>query len=330
MSAHVNRLHPHPARTGLRGTGPRRGRLAFTLPELLISMVLFGLVMAVVMRVIVQQQRFHRGANEVVAMRGQLRHATYALPVDLRAISPAGGDITDWSASSIAFRAISGNSIVCLEPSTTTLVLPPLTLTKTNTLTAWLALPQVGDSILVYDENMLVGNADDVWRGHVITAVASVTGVNACPTSSGFVVAADAARPSWQLTVSPALSSTIVTGAPIRVFRQVEYALYEGGDGRWYLGVSDCVPGRTPECSDPAPVGGPYRAFDADDSLSGLSLSYFDAAGTELDPATDDPADVVRIEIIVRGETNTPFSATEATGHYRDSLSFVIGLRNRD
>lgn len=307
-----------------------RARSAFTLPELLMSIVLFGLVMTVVMRVIVRQQRFHRGANEVVAMRGQLRQATYALPVDLRAISPAGGDITDWSASSISFRAFGGSSILCMKPAANILVLPPLTLTKTNTLTAWLTQPQVGDSLLILDENLLVGTADDVWRQHEITAVAGVTGMTACPTTTGFTLPGDGGRPSWQLTISPGLSNTIITGAPIRIFRQVTYELYEGADGNWYLGASDCVPGRTPQCSDPTPVGGPYEPYDADPALSGLVLTYFDASGTQLDPATADPTDVVRIEIIVRGEIDTPFNTDAATGHYRDSLSFVIGLRNRE
>jgi prepilin-type N-terminal cleavage/methylation domain-containing protein len=307
-----------------------RARFGFTLPELLMSIVLFGLVMTVVMRVIVRQQRFHRGANEVVAMRGQLRQATYALPVDLRAISPAGGDITDWSASSISFRAFSGSSILCMKPAADILVLPPLTLTKTNTLTAWLTQPAAGDSLLILDENLLIGNADDIWRPHEITAVAGITGMSACPTTSGFTLPGDGGRPSWQLTISPNLSSTVITGAPLRIFRQVSYELYEGSDGRWYLGASDCLPGRTPECSDPTPVGGPYRAYDTDAGLSGLALTYFDAAGAELDPATADPADVVRIEIVVRGETNTPFNTDHATGTYRDSLSFVIGLRNRE
>lgn len=300
------------------------------MPELIMSIVLFGLVMAAVMRAIVQQQRFHRGASAVVEMRGQLRQATYALPVDLRPVFPAGGDISDWSATSIAFRAFSGSSILCLKPTTTTIVLPPLTLTQNNTLTAWLAHPAVGDSILIYDENMLVGNADDIWRAHEITGSVSVTGVGACTAASGYTVAGDVARPSWQLTISPALSGTIVTGAPVRIFRQVGYELYEAADGRWYLGASDCLPGRTPVCSDPTPVGGPFRPADGDPALSGLSLTYYDAAGTELDPTTDDPANVVRIEIIVRGETDTPFNTMQATGHYRDSLSFVIGLRNRE
>ncbi|HUF26329.1 MAG TPA: prepilin-type N-terminal cleavage/methylation domain-containing protein [Gemmatimonadaceae bacterium] len=311
----------------IRRARPRRG---FTLPELMISIVLFGVIMAVVMNVLTRQQRFHRGASAMVELRGQMRQATHALPADLRALWPAGGDIDTWSASSIGFRAFSGSSIVCRRPTSTTLVLPPLTLTQNNTLTTWLTQPQVGDSVLVYDENLLIGNADDVWRGYLITAVASVTGVNACGATSGYTVAGDVATLSWQLTIDATMSTTIIPGAPIRIFRRATYELYEASDGRWYLGASDCLPGRTPVCSDPQAVGGPFRAWDTDPALSGLALAYFDATGTELDPATADPAAVVRIEITVRGQTDTPFSTTQATGHTSDSLSFVVGLRNRD
>ena len=310
----------HPSRHG----SPR----GFTLAELMIALVLFGLIMAAIMQVLAQQQRYNRSANEVMEMRGQMRHATYALPVDLRAIFPAGGDVTDWTSSSIAFRAFSGSSVLCAKPAANAIILPPASLNKGNTLTAWLSRPVAGDSILVHDENVLVGNADDVWRAHEITLVASAAGT--CPTTTGFTVAADAAKLNLQLTIAPNLSSTVVVGAPVRIYRQVEYELYKAGDGRFYLGVSDCLPGRTPECSDAVPVGGPFLDLvDGDPDLSGLSLRYFTEDGTELDPASDDPAKIVRIEIVVRGHTQTPLSTSTAKGEYSDSLTFVIGLRNR-
>ena len=314
------------SRRSVISRAPRRRR-GFTLAELMISVVLFGMIMAVVMQVLARQQRFHRGANAVVEMRGQMRHATYALPVDLRAVSPAGGDILGWSHSSLSFRSFSANTAICDRLSASEIVLPPTTLTQGNTLSAWITAPVVGDSILIHDENLLLGNADDVWRAHEITAVKAVAG--GCPVVTGFTVAGDATTEALVLTLSPNLSATVVDGAPLRIYRQVSYELYEAADGKFYLGASDCLPGRAPECSDLSPVGGPFRALDGDPALSGLSLRYFAEDGTELDPAADDPAKVARIEIVVRAETDTPFSTTQATGHYSDSLTFVIGLRNR-
>lgn len=305
-------------------------RAGFTLPELLLSLVLFGLVMTVGMRVLVQQQRFHRGASAVTDMRSQLRHAVFALPVELRSISPAGGDVYDWSASAIEFRSNLGSGTLCVKPTSTTIVLPPLTLAQQNALTSWISVPQAGDSILIYDENVEIGNDDDVWRRHEITAISTVTGASACPAASGYTLAADATKSSWQLTISPALSGTIVLGAPIRFFRRVRYELYQEADTRWYLGASDCVTGRTPVCTSAVPVAGPYRPFSGSPTLSGFVLTYFDSVGVTLDPASDDAGEIARIHMVIRGETETPFDITSATGTYRDSLSFVVGVRNRD
>lgn len=308
----------------------RRARRGFTLAELMISLVLFGLVMATGMQVLVRQQRFHRGANQTVEMRGNLRHASAVLPADLRAIYPAGGDVTAWSRGSISFRAITASAVVCLKPTATQVLLPPLGLTQNNTLSTWMSAPQVGDSILVYDENVGIGNDDDLWRAYRITAIATVVGASACPVASGFTVAADAAKPSYLVTLSAAMPTTIVPGAPVRAFRPTTYEIYQAGDDRWYLGVSDCIAGRTPACSDPQPVSGPYRPFSLNTDISGLTFWYFSADGTALDPDTDDPATIARIQVVVRGETATPFNSSSATGTYRDSLSFIVGLRNRD
>ena len=301
---------------------PRRG---FTLVELIIAMVLFGIVMGAAMQVILKQQRFYRGAGELLEMRNGLRQGVTMLTSDLRAVSPAAGDIHEWTRSKVTFRSTTGSSIVCLMPSTTTIVVPPSTLIQNNTLTAWLASPVVGDSVLVYDEGPGIGNDDDVWRPFRITAVTTVNGTNACLPTTGYTVTGDL-KPSTRFTLSAALPGTVVTGAPIRFFRRVAYGIYQASDSLWYLGASDCLPGRTPECSPYQPVSGPYRPL-AGATASGLVLRYFDSAGAELDPATANVRNVSRISVIVRGETDAPFGTDE---FQRDSATFTIGLRNRD
>ena len=306
-------------------TNPRTTRRpGFTIVELIVAMVLFGIVMGAAMQVIVKQQRFYRGAGELLEMRTGLRQGLVMLTSDLRAIYPADGDIYEWTKSKIGFRSTTGSSIVCLKPTTTTVVVPPATLVQNNTLTTWLTAPVVGDSVMIYDEGVEVGNDDDVWRRYRIADVTTVNGSNACLPASGYTVAADI-RPSTRFTLSATMSATIVTGAPIRFFRRVDYGLYEASNGEWYLGASDCLPGRTPVCSSYQPVSGPYRPL-AGAAVSGLVLTYFNAAGVELDPATASVANVARIGVIVRGETDAPFSTEE---FQRDSATFIIGLRNR-
>jgi prepilin-type N-terminal cleavage/methylation domain-containing protein len=307
-------------------SSPRTVRRAgFTIVELIIAMVLFAIVMGAAMQVILRQQRFYRGAGELLEMRAGLRQGVTMLTSDLRAIYPADGDVHEWTKSKIGFRSVTGSSIVCLKPTATTVVVPPATLIQNNTLTTWLAAPVVGDSVMIYDEGVEIGNDDDVWRRYRITEVAIVNGANACLPATGYTVAGDL-KPSTRFTLSVAMSGTIVTGAPMRFYRRVDYGIYHASDSLWYLGASDCLPGRTPECSSYQPVSGPYRPLSGA-TASGMVLTYFDAAGVELDPATGNKANIARIGVIVRGETDAPFSTAE---FQRDSATFTIGLRNRN
>lgn len=299
-------------------------RAGFSLVELMVTLVLFGIVMAAATQAIVRQQRFYRGAGELLDMRTHLRQGITMLTADLRSVYPADGDVHTWSPSAIGFRSIVGSSIICLKASATTVVVPPRTLVQNNALSTWLTLPTVGDSVMVYDEGREVGNADDAWRRHAITAVSVVNGSNACLPATGYTVSSDL-RPSTRFTLSPDLSATTVQGAPLRFFRRVDYKLYQASDSLWYLGASDCLAGRTPVCSAAQPVSGPYSPLGG--STSGLALSYADSAGVVLDPATDDVARIAQMSVIIRGQTTSPYGSTE---FQRDSATFTIGLRNRN
>jgi prepilin-type N-terminal cleavage/methylation domain-containing protein len=301
----------------------RRG--GFTLTELIIAMVLFAIVMGAATQAIVRQQRFYRGAGELIDMRTNLRQGVSLVAADLRTVYPADGDIYEWTRSKIGFRSITGSSLVCLKPTATTIVAPPLTLVQNNTLTTWLTMPVVGDSVMIYDENTEIGNADDVWRRYQLTGVSTVNGANACLPVSGYTVVADL-KPSPRFTLSAPLSPTIVTGAPMRFYRRVDYGIYQAADSLWYLGASDCLPGRNPVCSSLQPMAGPYRPL-AGATTSGLVLSYFDAAGVELDPAIAPVASVARIGMLVRGETLAPYGSAN---YQQDSVAFTVGLRNRN
>jgi prepilin-type N-terminal cleavage/methylation domain-containing protein len=307
----------------MTNVGPHR-RAGFTLTELIVAMVLFAIVMGAATQVIVRQQRFYRGAGELLDMRSHLRQGVSIVAADLRTVYPADGDVYEWTRSKIGLRSITGSSLICLRPTTTTVVLPPATLVQNNTLTTWMTMPVVGDSVMIYDEGIEVGNDDDLWRRYQITAVATVNGANACLPATGYTVAADL-KPSIRLTLSAALPATVIPGAPIRVFRRVDYAIYQASDTFWYLGASDCLSGRTPVCSALQPVAGPYRPLSASTS-SGLVFTYFNATGVQLDPLTASVATIARIDMIVRGETTAPSSGT---GLQRDSVSFSVGLRNR-
>ena len=326
-------------------THHRSARPGFTLVELMVAMVLGAIVGATLVASIAGQQRFFRGASAINGLRNQLRQAATLLPYDLRPISRRGGDIYAITSEQIDFRSVMGSSFICAKPTPTTIVVPPLQVAKNNSLTGWISQPQVGDSMLVFDDSILVGASDDTWRSYQITAITAVTGVNACPTrtatAGGFVESTDVAQPSYQITVSgttPFRASNYV-GNPVRFFRRVKYGLYqEASDNRWYLGYSDCAflaaRGATP-CSTMRAIAGPLSDYSSGGSglaTNGLNLQYFDSTGATINPSSGGAGSrIARIRIALRANTDAAMNSPNApSGSFFDSLVVSVGLRNRN
>lgn len=321
----------------------RRPRPGFTLTEVIIALVLLGVVMGTMMMVLTRQQRFYRSANELIDSRTQVRQAIAMLPSDLRMISSAdvrnGTDIYEASDDAIEFRTIFGSSIICRKLSATRLILPPVDLAKGTALSAWLRVPIVGDSMLVFDDSTSVGSDDDHWEAYKITAVSTVAAnhADACGTASGFVQAADiaAGRVSYEINVQNGtaheISSTISQGAPIRFFRRRRYELYQpDGSDSWYLGRYDCDHNAN-NCPDLSPVSGPFAPYSATVANSGLSFIYWKADGTTFTPANTIASKslISRVQVVARADTKARVTIDGMANEVRrDSLSLDISLRN--
>ena len=296
-----------------RPRSPSRSRCGFTLAEVMVVLVLIGIVAAGLLQVIMRQQRFYSDASDILELRGSMRQVVEILPRELRGLSAASNDIREMTSSSIEFRSSLGSSVVCSgAPGSTTITIPPVGLSAENGLTSWANLPEVGDSLLIYND------AQNSWQALELVA-APVRG-SAC---GNLVANAAEAADGWTLVVSaPVMPGA---GAAVRFFRMVKYQLFQAADGRSYLGYSDCVRTRVPECSTIQPVSGPYLPVGGP-GPSGLTLSYFDAAGN----ATADPTQVVRIDIVARAESSQPIHIQGlADGTYQDSLRVTVALRNR-
>jgi prepilin-type N-terminal cleavage/methylation domain-containing protein len=311
-----------------------RRRAGFTLVEMLITMALLGLVGACVVTVVIRQQRFYRSTSALMDARAQIRQMASVLPMDLRGISSAGGDITVLSDSALEFRSSFGSAVACtlIGGGTPAIVTTPRNTARNLRMTSWTRTPVVGDSIALYDVNISPRATDDRWTLHQITAIATVTGdvATGCPSTSRMVATTDmtTSNPAYRLTISPARPATVTQGAAIRFFRRVRYSLYRNSsDGLWYLGYRDCLPARTPVCSLTQPIAGPYRGYaSSGTNKSGLEFAYFDSLGA----VTAVPNRVARISIAIRGETaGTLQLANGTTGTMQDSLSFEVALRNR-
>jgi prepilin-type N-terminal cleavage/methylation domain-containing protein len=306
----------------------RAHRAGFTLVELMIAMILMGLVAGAIVKLLLRQQRFYAGANDVIETRQQIREAAAMLPADLKGISSVGGDIYAMTDSSIDFRSVFGSSIACaVDPGGGWASTVPLVLARQSAMTNWALLPAIGDSVAIYDEGATTSQADDGWDVLLINKVDVRTGnVNdGCPLADSLAQASDltTSNPSYKFTFS-VKAPNITVGAAMRFFRRVHYSLYHAADGNWYLGYYAC---RAGACGVISPIAGPLQAY-ATDGTSGLQFTYYDSTGA----VTAIPQNVARIGLVVRGQGTSPvnLAGTQGGGRtFRDSLSMQIRLRNR-
>jgi prepilin-type N-terminal cleavage/methylation domain-containing protein len=312
------------AANGLRG----RDRRGFSLVELLVVMVMLSIIGFAIVNTMVRQQRFFRGAGEVMNVRGQMRHAIDMLTSELRGISAAGGDVYagTMTSTSVEFRSNIGSSIACRIPVTTQIYLPPNSdLAAGHRLTFLGQRPLVGNGVFILDNGATDAAEDDVWQLRKITAVADA--VNPC-TGTSYTGVGDATKTGLLLTLNAALPASVVQGAIVRLVQRVRYGLYVAGDGRTYLGYCNSSD-IDATCNVLQPAAGPFRVGNADDAAgtSGLNFYYYDENGA----VTADRLLVARIDIAVRGISSNWVSrgGEAAKGLFTDTARVVVGLRNR-
>ena len=317
-------------RVGVARRAPE-SRTGFSLPELILSLVLLGLVLGGMMTLLMRQQRFYRSANEMMDARTQVRQATDMVPADLRVVSSSdvrnGTDIYTSTDNVIDFRAITGSTVLCKITNLSKILIPPTNLTAGTALTTWMDQPQVGDSLFIYDDSAATGNGDDHWN---VYAISNMTSNGGCGTASGFVRAEDvsAGLTGYSISLTTPMPATISVGAPIRFFRRRRYELYQpSGSSSWYLGMYDCLN----TCGTLSPVSGPFAAYSATAGSSGLSFVYLDSLDNTLTPTSiTERAKIARIQLSARADTRAPVDIPgRPRATVRDSLSLDITLRNR-
>jgi prepilin-type N-terminal cleavage/methylation domain-containing protein len=346
---------PAPARSTVRR---RRG---FTLTELAVSLVMFGIVSAIILGMVRSQQRFYRGATEVIDVRSQLRQAAALLPLELRSVSTVsttaplgspyqpsllGSDIVALTDRQIRFRATIGSGVVCARSSDVLTLVPRGVLARGNMLTSWYSDPAVKDTVFIFDPGDLSGAADDQWRPYEIAQITSPAPQGACTgAGAGFVTAGtgatgDADKFNFQFKIIPlagatSIPATIGVGSIVRLTRTVAYGLYRStADNKWYLGYK-AVPtgGGTISAGDAdfEPVSGPYNAAPtAGGATNGLAFTYYDSTGA----VTTARDRIARVDIVLRGSGKEAGNAASnealKTGTaFRDSLLLRVAVRNR-
>ena len=285
-------------------------RRAFTLLELVIALVLACAIGTAAMRSLAGEQRIFSAAARRNTARAALHQAADVLTTDLRSLSPRDGDLYVAAPDHVEFRLLLGSSVLCtITPARDAATLPPTRAASALGLTAWVASPQAGDTLLVFDPGG-PGLGDDRWTRHVLTS--DPTPGAACPVASGLTSTAAEALAGWGITIRPPLAPTVPVGAPIRFFRRARFELYRAADTRWYLGFYDCLATRATPCAIVQPVAGPFEP-------AGLTFTFLDSLGA---PAIPTGTSRIGIEL----HASAAGSASGAAFSH-DSLRTVVAMR---
>jgi hypothetical protein len=286
---------------------------------------MLGVIGGAMGTLLVRQQRFYRGAGELLYAREGVRDAIDVLETDLRGIASAD-TVRLLADSAVEMFTSIGGSVLCQASSDTQLGLAPATANGTS-LGFFASQPDTGDLALFYRATATDSVA---WERHRIAGFDARSLATTCPPTSGFSSATDVAAGAegYELSLETHLSASVRPGAAVRFIRRGRYSLYRASDGEWYLGYRRCNAIGASECGGIQPLSGPYRAYSRDRKATGLLFEYFDDHGSQLTSASS-PRALSRIDVTVRAESKQQLLIEGHPSRPADSAQVSIAVRNR-
>ncbi|MFI5234301.1 MAG: type II secretion system protein J [Gemmatimonadales bacterium] len=296
-------------------TGTRHG---FTLIEVMVALVLFGMVSLVIYQAMVTTQRVTEALDERGALQSGLRAGALVVPNELQQLTlgrsgvlDSVSDIRAVTDSSITYRAMRAFYTVCATPGSATSVI--VVKAEPSGFASEYRIPNSSDSAFVFWEGDTLTAADDQWIPVGIAAAAA--GTCAYPSSPATSLA------SYTLTLSgsgiPASFTLahLYPGAPVRTYDNVVLSSYGSGGSTW-LGMS--INGAAIQ-----PIMGPLT------STSGLALTYYDSTGAALTASAADIPKIRSIGLMLRAVTRAPIATSGRTrAVVSDSMMATITPRN--
>jgi type II secretory pathway pseudopilin PulG len=260
-------------------------RRAATLLELAVTMVVFGLVLALVARTAVFHERLQRRQRSAADGARASRLAVTIVARTLQGASPGDLVTTESSDSALDVMAPVGTGVACVAGRT--LTFPAGDSADPPGLVLWKSYVRTGDRVLVA-RGLPTGAG---WEARIVTAVQHPTAARCAGVAADLAIALDSAPVGGPLVA-------------VRLSRRTRFNLYRGGDGAWYLGMRDWNAG-THRFNGVQPVTGPLRARSVRADRTGLHFAYLDSAGAVLALPLDSAATPAAIEIAARSSDSS-------------------------
>lgn len=294
---------------------PLKAAPGWTLLELVMALVIFGVVAGLGAAAIASEQRNARAAARIRAVRAELRDATGVLAQEFRGVSPAADTIRLAADTAVEFFAPLLTAITCAAGNGSRLLLvPPLIAEGPGPLTG--AQPDTGDLVWIWEEDSV--RTPGSWRRWRVAGYS--TGVTE---DCSVALAPPVAQPHVLTVLGDA--GTVPAGAPVQVVRRGRYSIYRASDGGWYLGYRRCDALGPSRCQSVQPVAGPYRARSG--GTPGIEFRYFGETGSELTGVAA-ATETWRMEVVLRSDTSLSAAVARRAGALDDSVVMAVGLRN--
>lgn len=268
---------------------PLTPRAGFTLIDVLVAMVLFGIVGTLATRTVLGLERTLRGARDRAGIEHAFESAFTFLSSELAEAGP--GDLLVTAPESLTYRSIRSSGVACL-------IGPAEIRLLADRLAGWRQVQAGRDSLMLYTGSDTLSNLGRGWRALPVLAVGGASCGGRGATSIQTVL--DTAS-----MILPAAPGALV---PVRTYEVMQVRLYRSTGG-WWVGVRSVSTGEGIQ-----PMAGPFEN-------PGSGFVYLDSTRNP----TPSPAAVrsLRLTLSSRG---TGWSGD--AGAYGESATLSVEPRN--
>lgn len=279
-----------------RAARGRRTRAGFTLPELLVALVMTAILGGAAMRLFVAQSRFFDRHVKQQNARTVSRSAVNGVLSDLRMVEAPNG-VTAASTSSITVRVPYAMGVVCASgaSSTTIAFMPVDSLTLATAALSGYAWRGSSGSYTVQEGGVTTNTG----------VAATCTSASITPITGGTV-----------LNVAPVLPAAATAGTPVYLYQRVRYSFaastaYSGRTGLWRTLLET---GATEEIAAPFDATAGFEFYDQNTSSSAST-------------AVPTLANIRGVELVFNGQSEKPRfgKSTPETTTFRTAVFFMNG-----